>query len=130
MYEPANTEALADASDTTPLGKHRHVFYSVTLTPSSPSPEASTPLSASLRDALQSIRRKASLPTMKSPRQEFFSFDVPAPTRPGEEMPPSFSLSTLAENGIRGRTSVEIAEVSYRVIALWESHDGSDNRVM
>ncbi|EIN08270.1 hypothetical protein PUNSTDRAFT_103055 [Punctularia strigosozonata HHB-11173 SS5] len=67
---------------------------------------------------------------MKSPRRENFAFDIPALMRPGEEMPPSFSLSKLMEGGIRGRASVEVVDVAYRVIALWESHDGSENRVM
>jgi hypothetical protein len=57
-----------------------------------------------------------------------FSFDMPLGRQSGQEMPPTFSTSSLVMTGTRGRSFVEKAEVTYKVTALWEPSDGYENR--
>lgn len=59
-----------------------------------------------------------------------FSFDLPSGRQPGQELPPTFSTSTLVASGTRGRAFVEKAEVNYKVTAIWEPSDGFENRAL
>jgi hypothetical protein len=54
-----------------------------------------------------------------------FKFDIPQVQR-GQEMPPSFKLSSVMGNPNDGTARAEDAEVSYTITALWEANDGSD----
>ncbi|KAA1472559.1 hypothetical protein DENSPDRAFT_778464 [Dentipellis sp. KUC8613] len=126
----------------TPAPQYRHVFYSSSINFASAS-ETASPLSATLRGAISAtvrrhdsrsgksaIPRKGSLPTMGSAqkRAHSFTFDIPRGERPGEEMPPTFSSSSVSEGGVRGRAYAERAEVSYKIIAIWEPQDESESR--
>lgn len=91
--------------------------------------ESSSPRSAtSLREAFvasmlsRKMERRPSLQELEgAPRKPFpFSFELPRPVRPGEELPPTFSTLCAGEVGSRGRTAVERAEVEYKVTADWE----------
>ena len=75
----------------------------------------------------QRMERRPSLQDLEgAPRKPFpFSFDLPRPVRPGEELPPTFSTISVGEVGYRGRTAVERAEVDYKLTAVWESMDNS-----
>ena len=54
-----------------------------------------------------------------------FKFDIPQGQR-GQEMPPSFSISSLTGNPDDGAQYPEDAEVSYTITAVWEAASGSD----
>jgi len=54
-----------------------------------------------------------------------FKFDIPQGQR-GQEMPPSFKISSMVGDPNDGIPHPEDAEVSYTVTALWEACDGSD----
>lgn len=119
------------------IRKHRHLFFTSSIPFSTG--ESGSPRSSTLRDAFTAVRhrskgeRKASmhenLPHAGPSNQAYpFSFDIPRPTRPGEEMPPTFSAMSMGEIGLRGRTGVERAEVEYLIIAQWEGPD-PDERV-
>ncbi|TFK46881.1 hypothetical protein OE88DRAFT_1648360 [Heliocybe sulcata] len=112
-------------------GKQRHAFYSSSrVVPLSGTQD--TPRSAlSLRDAfVASVRRRPSLPTMDGSEMRIipFNFELPNPSRPGEELPHTFSSSALIEGGVRERAQAENSDVSYRVVALWEAMDQSEDR--
>lgn len=128
---------IGDESDPTGASlshKPRHVFFTSTIM--HPTGETGSPLSAtasSIRDAfVASVRprlgrldRRPSLQdlsTSQRHRQTYpFSFEVPPPSRPGEEMPPTFSSVVMMDSESRGRNSVERAEVEYKIVAHWES---------
>ncbi|EPQ52132.1 hypothetical protein GLOTRDRAFT_80307 [Gloeophyllum trabeum ATCC 11539] len=112
-------------------GRQRHVFYSssrvVPLSGALDSPRSAL----NIRDAfVATVRRRPSLPTVGGSDMKVipFNFELPSPTRPGEELPPTFSSSVLMEGGVRSRAQAENAEVSYRVVALWEAMDHSEDR--
>ncbi|TFY80936.1 hypothetical protein EWM64_g3077, partial [Hericium alpestre] len=67
----------------TASNQYRHVFFSA--------------FSGSMLSRGQ-ISRKGSMPTLSSSAQRTlpFSFEIPQPTRPGEEMPPTFFSSVVA----------------------------------
>jgi hypothetical protein len=107
---------------------------SSTVIPVSAAYDSSSPRSA-FRDAFATtIRRQASLTSLanssvtssaaSSQRLFPFSFGLPRGARPGEEMPPTFSVTNLVETAPRGRAFVETAEVAYTVSVVWEA-DGS-----
>ena len=54
-----------------------------------------------------------------------FKFDIPQGQR-GQEMPPSFEISSVIGDPNDGTPHPEDAEVSYTVTALWEACDGCD----
>lgn len=54
-----------------------------------------------------------------------FKFDIPQGQR-GQEIPPSFRISSAMGDPNDGAPPAEDAEVSYTITALWEANDGSD----
>jgi len=54
-----------------------------------------------------------------------FEFSIPQRQR-GQEIPPSFNISSVMEDPNDRALHAENAEVSYTVTALWEAYDGSD----
>jgi hypothetical protein len=54
-----------------------------------------------------------------------FKFDIPQGQR-GQEMPPSFSISSVSGSPNEGAEHPEDAEVSYTVTAVWEAANGLD----
>lgn len=110
----------------------RHVFFTSTvvhLTGESGSPLSNT--ASSIKDAIASVRprmgRRPSFRDVSSTQRDRqiypFTFEVPPPGRPGEEMPPTFSSVVMMGSDSRGRSGVERAEVEYKLVALWESVD-------
>ncbi|KZT23698.1 hypothetical protein NEOLEDRAFT_1069024 [Neolentinus lepideus HHB14362 ss-1] len=116
--------------DASPKGEQRHIFYSSSRTV--PLSTQDSPRSAlNLREAIvATVRRRPSLPTLGGTDMRIvpFSFDMPHSSTPGEELPPTFSASVLIEGGVRERALAENAEVSYRVVAVWEAMDRSEDR--
>ncbi|KAG2156840.1 uncharacterized protein EDB93DRAFT_870791 [Suillus bovinus] len=119
-------EDLDDESAQGPkTSKYKHVFLSSsTVIPISPIPD---PFS-DVFEALQ-LPSDWSLDGLASRSYEF-SFEIPRGSRPGEDMPPTFCASMPCDNR-RGELSVvEKAEVSYRIIAVWEPSDISETSGM
>ncbi|KAF9652634.1 hypothetical protein BDM02DRAFT_3183340 [Thelephora ganbajun] len=58
-----------------------------------------------------------------------FEFDMPQGQR-GQEMPPSFKISSVTRDSNDGAPHAEDAEVSYTITALWEANDGSDRALI
>ncbi|KAI0792482.1 hypothetical protein C8Q75DRAFT_804856 [Abortiporus biennis] len=119
-----------------PSGKHRHLFFTSSVSFATGETTNSPRSASSLRDAFtvsrnkRKVDRRPSLPDMADttkPRAFLFSFDIPRPTRPGEEMPPTFSSVSTTETAPRGRTAVERAEVEYKIVALWETNNSTDS---
>jgi hypothetical protein len=126
-----------------PYGENRcntpHVFFSSTnVIAVGPPSDTRTP--AFLRDAFSThVRRRPSVSSMHSVKNAMkegsarcfpFTFDMPLGHQAGQEMPHTFSTSSLVTTGTRGRAFVEKAEVTYKVTALWEPSDGYENRAM
>lgn len=117
----------------------RHVFFqSTTVIPvESDITSARTP--TFLRDAFSThYQKKPSISSLRSVKNSVkeslpprfpFSFEVPLGRQPGQELPPTFSASTLVRSGTRGRIFVEKTEIAYKVTALWEPNDEYDSRV-
>ncbi|EGN92882.1 hypothetical protein SERLA73DRAFT_98668 [Serpula lacrymans var. lacrymans S7.3] len=128
-YTSAQTEVSEDYyyQQKQKNGKHRHVFLSsLAVVPMSPPPDNSP--RGALREAF-AVRKRPSVNNLNAASRSCeFSFEIPRGSRPGEDMPPTFSASTLVEHVQRKRAFVEKAEVSYRVTAVWEATDGSENR--
>ncbi|KAF9219506.1 hypothetical protein BS17DRAFT_789147 [Gyrodon lividus] len=109
------------------VGKHRHAFLSSSaVIPISPTADPRS----TIREAF-SVRKRPSASNLKNPgcRSCDFSFQIPRGSRPGEEMPPTFSSTTLTENAQGRRSYMENVEVAYRVTAVWEVSDGSENQI-
>lgn len=107
--------------------KHRHVFLSSSATiPISPVPDPRP----TIREAL-SIRKRPSTSSLNSLacRSCEFSFELPRGSRPGEEMPPTFSSNTPPRD-LRRQSRTEELEVAYRITAVWEASDGSQPKAM
>lgn len=90
--------------------------------------------SSTLRGALaNSVRQKSWRPRAtsvtsdsRSPPNLFpFKFDIPQGQR-GQEMPPSFSVSSVSGGPNGGAERTEDADVSYTITAVWEANNGSD----
>ncbi|KAF9787895.1 hypothetical protein BJ322DRAFT_1105935 [Thelephora terrestris] len=88
--------------------------------------------SSTLREALaNTVRQKPWRPRAGSvnsdnrlpPNMFPFKFDIPQGQR-GQEMPPSFSVSSASGDPIDGAERAEDAEVSYVVTAVWEANNG------
>ncbi|KZT01244.1 uncharacterized protein LAESUDRAFT_687030 [Laetiporus sulphureus 93-53] len=137
---PAITSLLAPMANTSSM--HRHVFLHSTHTiPMDGTIEARRSTS-SLRESLRESLRDTITTSVRSRRRERrpgqsnaskgalrpfpFTFDVPTPTRRGEELPPTFRSVAEGLGGIRGRAFVERSEVTYKLIATWDSNTGSD----
>ena len=61
-----------------------------------------------------------------SPPNHFpFNFHIP-PRQRGQELPPSFTVSSMTGDPDDGAGYAEAAEVSYTITAVWESNYGSD----
>jgi hypothetical protein len=134
-----------------PSQTHRHVFHSESVTPTTPPPSETngSPRSmASIRGAFGAIRKRSgSISSLRSgnitpgggggssassptPRSYPFSFEIPTKSPSGEEFPPTFYTANIMEGGIRARSVIETAEVTYRLLALWEAEDGSDDHAL
>ncbi|PPQ73923.1 hypothetical protein CVT26_006549 [Gymnopilus dilepis] len=100
----------------------RHVFLSSTTTIAISASEATSPISV-LQNAF--VRRRPSLAslntnvTTSTERSHSFSFSLPQSTRMFEEMPASF-VST------KDTSSRDYFEITYKVVAIWEPSDSSD----
>ncbi|KAJ8589349.1 hypothetical protein M405DRAFT_852180 [Rhizopogon salebrosus TDB-379] len=104
------------------ISKHQNIFLSSSVViPISPFPDS--------RSAF-GVRKRLGHSNFNSPasRSCDFSFEIPRGSRPGEEMPPTFSSSMLDAKGRGSLSFVEKAETSYRVTAVWESSNMSENR--
>ncbi|KAJ3552869.1 hypothetical protein NM688_g3926 [Phlebia brevispora] len=114
--------------------QHRFLFSSLTFpVGESASPRSTTSIREALANTVRARRvdRRPSLPELASgPAQFPFSFELPQPTRQGEELPQSCSAVSVGELGTRGRTCVERAEVEYKVVAVWESNEPNDRRLL
>ncbi|KAI0077382.1 hypothetical protein K474DRAFT_1707403 [Panus rudis PR-1116 ss-1] len=107
---------------------HRYLFFTSTVVFScgDHSPRSATSLREAFNLRSRRMDRRPSLQDIKNQgqRQAYpFSFELPQPNRPGEEIPPTFSSVKLGVADTRGRACVERAEVEYKVIATWESAD-------
>jgi len=123
-------------------GNSPHVFFSSTnVIPVGTSSDSMNPRTpAFIREAfLTHARKRPSISSMSSVKDAIrdgssrsfpFVFDMPLGRQAGQEMPPTFSTSTLVTTGTRGRAFVEKAGVSYKVTALWEPSDGYENRAL
>lgn len=114
-------------------GTQQHTFFTSSQIFHSAEPNG-TPTSMTLRETLaNTVRPKPWRPragTVASnnglPPNFFpFKFDIPQGQR-GQEMPPSFRISSLMGDSNDGTPYAEDAEVSYTITALWETSDGSD----
>lgn len=106
------------------ISKHQNIFLaSSVIIPISPIPDP--------RSAF-GVRKRLGHSSPNSPafRSREFRFEIPRGSQPGEEMPPTFSSLLPNAKGRGGLSFVEKAEVSYRVTAVWESSDMSENRGM
>lgn len=126
-YRTVRTEEDEDSlSPNLPIDMRRHVFLSSSVViPMSGVNESRS----SLREAF-TVRRKGSSTSLRSngsngPRTCEFKFEIPRGSRPGEEMPPTFLVTSEVETS-RKRRFVEKSEVAYKLIATWESTDGDD----
>ncbi|CAL1699600.1 unnamed protein product [Somion occarium] len=124
---------LHDDDESTLRRKPRHVFFTSSVVHpcgDNGSPRSTTSLRGAFAASMRSVRldRRPSLQDMTGSRRQVFqfAFDVPPPSRPGEEMPPTFSSVVMTGTEARGRTGVERAEVEYKVVALWEGADPSE----
>lgn len=115
----------------------KRVFFTSThILHTSESPGPSGPKSVPfIRDALaNSVRRgeRKQCPQAyrRTPRSFPFKFEIPCLTTHGQELPPSFNLSSTLQNADHGKTNSEQAEVSYTISALWEAHDHSDSALL
>jgi hypothetical protein len=59
-----------------------------------------------------------------------FSFDLPHNRRPGEQMPPSFSLPNHAKARPHNTTLTEETEVAYKVTASWEASNATADQAV
>jgi len=109
------------------IRKHRHLFFTSSV--SFATGESGSPRSSTLREAFTAVRHRGrsasefSMHAGPSCPAFPFDFDMPHATRPGEQIPPTFTAMSMGEVGLRGRTGVERAEVEYVVIAHWEGPD-------
>ncbi|OAX42422.1 hypothetical protein K503DRAFT_683373 [Rhizopogon vinicolor AM-OR11-026] len=103
------------------ISKHRNIFFSSSLViPISPIHDP--------RSAF-GVRKRLDHSDSNSPasRSCEFNFELPQGSRLWDKMPPTFTSIPDAKG--RGSLSLlEKAEVSYRVTAVWESSDMSENR--
>ncbi|KAF8556046.1 hypothetical protein OG21DRAFT_1507002 [Imleria badia] len=107
--------------------KHRHVFLSSSAAiPFSPTLDSRS----TIREAL-SVRKRPSTSSLKSTacRACEFSFELPRGSRPGEEMPSTFSSTTPTQDSQK-QSSTEELEVAYRIMVTWEASDGSGNKAI
>ncbi|KAF9239871.1 hypothetical protein BU15DRAFT_74404 [Melanogaster broomeanus] len=116
-----------DYANNSVLQEHRHVF----LSSSAVMFISPTPPRSAIREAF-SIRKRSSTSNLNSSACHSceFSFEIPRGSRPGEEMPPTFSSTTLAENVYRTGSRPEKVDITYRVTAVWEASDGSENQAI
>ncbi|KAI0052143.1 hypothetical protein FA95DRAFT_1602103 [Auriscalpium vulgare] len=141
-YISTSARTSQGGTSTESSGQFQHVFFSETITLSS-NFDSGSPRST-IRDAFAStVRRVESKSNINAPQLKKklskrsltesqrtlpFEFHVPQKDRVGEELPPTFSSSTVLEGGVRGRGSTENADVSYRLVAVWEPHDDGEGR--
>ena len=114
-------------------GTQQHTFFTSSQTFYSPEPNGvQTPMT--LRETLANTvrprpwrtRANSVTPSSGHPPNFFpFKFDIPQVQR-GQEMPPSFRISSVVSDSDDGTAHAEEAEVSYTITALWGASDGSD----
>ena len=117
-----------------PHEEYQHKFLYISATFSTG--EVTSPRATTIREAITNtvrsrrIDKRPSLPDLSSttPTQFPFAFEIPVPVRQGEEVPPTCSMLSVGESGIRGRTCVERAEIEYRLVATWEGSDPNEWR--
>jgi hypothetical protein len=105
------------------LDKQKHVFFST-----STSIAISRNSRSTIREVFKpNLQRSGSTSRVHIPsarRTYHFNFDLPRGSRPGEELPPTFSPSTL-DDGVVPTRSTPSTEVLYTVSASWEPTSGS-----
>lgn len=113
-------------------GTQQHTFFTSQVSHSTEPSGAQSPMT--LRETLANTvrtkpwRLRASSVTSDNglpPNLFPFTFDIPQRQR-GQEMPPSFKISSVMGGPDGGMPHAEEAEVSYTITALWEAYDGSD----
>jgi hypothetical protein len=117
-----------------PQGQYRHLFFTSSATYTTGdggSPRSSSSIREAFANTVRTLKvdRKASLPDLRpnSSRGQFpFSFEMPRPTREGEEMPPTCASVSVGVIGTRGRSGVERAEIEYKIVARWEGTDPNE----
>lgn len=119
------------SSSSGPSGKRKHVFFSNSVTiPVSVSSENGSPRSV-FREAFSPGKRRsssASRVVARNPRSFPFHFRLPRSKEADQRLPESFSSSSMITSGVRGRAFVEVADVSYKITALWEPTHEHENR--
>ena len=112
-------------------GMHRHVFFVSSMVVPVERPQLRKQRSSSsIRDAISATvsgsprlkRRPSETNNMQGVLRPFpFTLEMPQPGRSGEELPPTFSAVVEGLVGPRGRAYVERSEITYKLIATWES---------
>ncbi|EED77397.1 predicted protein, partial [Postia placenta Mad-698-R] len=111
---------------------HRHAFLSTTQ---------ALPIDKTLGPRRSSSRLREAIAATTRPRRERrpsqtsisgilrpfpFSIEVPPSARPGAELPQTFCAAADGLAGTRARAFVERSEIMYKLIATWETDDGTD----
>lgn len=128
---------LVEVNEDLPVGndnsKYRHLFFSSTVTYATGdngSPRSASSIREAFANTVRTRKGEQKSSTSDLPTQArthfAFSYEIPRPSRQGEEMPPTCSSVSLGVTGTRGRTCVERAEVEYKIIAIWEGSDPND----
>lgn len=143
QYTSPQTEKANGSTFSENPGKRKHIFYNATTVIPVSAADANSRTSAFFREAFSgNIRKRAGsitslrnfnedAPPKEGPSRCFpFTFDLPLGHQSGQELPPTFSTSTLISSGARGRAFAEKAEVNYKVTAVWEPSDGYENRAL
>ncbi|EPS95123.1 hypothetical protein FOMPIDRAFT_1133019 [Fomitopsis schrenkii] len=119
-------------------GMHRHVFFVSSMVIPVERPQVrKRRSSSSIRDAISAtvsgspkLRRQPTQANnnMQGVLRPFpFTLEMPQPGRSGEELPPTFSAVVEGLAGPRGRAYVERSEITYKLIATWESDASGDD---
>jgi len=117
---------------TSQTGMHRHTFFLTSLLlpvdAAIPRRRSNSRLREAIAASVRSRReRRPSQTSFSGALRPFpFSFEVPPPSRPGEELPSTFCSIVEGLNGVRARAFVERAEIMYKLTATWESNAGDE----
>lgn len=139
---PTVAAAQEDFLQVSPSGIYRHTFFvSTVVLPVKGRNDRSrsrtwSSSNVSLRDAIaatvraRGVIRQSSQPDLKDALRPFpFTFEIPPPAKPGEELPSTFCSVVDGLSIPRGRAFVERAEITYKVAAIWETSNEYDRMV-
>lgn len=117
-----------------PSGQRKQTFFTDSVGISvSASSENGSPRSV-FREAFSPGRKRSGSSSSsrilqaRNPRSFPFRFPFPQPKEADQRLPESFSVSAVVSSGIRARSFVEAADVSFKVTALWEPTHDLENR--